>query len=253
MKVEMKILGIAASLVAIPLLMALPQSMLISDVTLRQDAAPDKQTPRGERRISLLGKVTAVHDDSLEIANPKGEAVTVKITAKTEFHKDRHLAKRDDFKVGDVVLVRGEENSDRSWTAQLIAARSANRPNSAGFSEPAGTLGKDYVAGEVKLIEAPKISVLRPDNVTQTIELNEETSLRKGKESITMADLQVGDQLFVRGALQDGVFIPKFLMVIDPERWKAMQEMGMLRTTPVAPTDQSTPGTQAQKPPEPRR
>ena len=43
MKVEMKILGIAASLVAIPVLMALPQSMLISDVTLRQDAAPDKQ------------------------------------------------------------------------------------------------------------------------------------------------------------------------------------------------------------------
>ena len=46
-------------------------------------------------------------------------------------------------------------------------------------------------------MDAPKITVLRPDNVTQTLELNEETSLRKGRESVTMADIQVGDHVFV--------------------------------------------------------
>jgi hypothetical protein len=100
----------------------------------------------------------------------------------------------------------------------------------------------------VKSVDAPKISVLRSDNVTQTIELNEDTSLRKGRDAITMADVQVGDHLFARGALQDNVFVPKFVMVIGPEQWKRMQEMGGMRAG--APTN-SAPGGASQKPMEP--
>ena len=84
--------------------------------------------------------------------------------------------------------------------------------------------------GEVKSIDAPHITVLRTDNVTQTLELNEETSLRKGRDSVTMADIQPGDHVFMRGAMQNNVFVPKSVMVIGPEQWKRMQEMGM---TPV--------------------
>ena len=90
-----------------------------------------------------------------------------------------------------------------------------------------GELGKDFVFGEVKSVDAPKITVLRPDNVTQTLELNEETSLRKGRDSVTMADIQVGDHVFVRGAAQNNAFVPKMVMVIGAEQWKRMQEMGM--------------------------
>src|SRR5262249_4720425 len=72
----------------------------------------------------------------------------------------------------------------------------------------------------------PKITVLRPDNVTQTLELNEETSLRKGRESVTMADIQPGDHVFVRGGVESNTFVPKMVMVIGPEQWKRMQEMG---------------------------
>jgi len=88
-----------------------------------------------------------------------------------------------------------------------------------------GTLGKNYVVGEVKAIDAPKLTVLRPDHVTQILELNEETSLRKGRESITMADIQVGDHVLARGATQNNVFVPKGVMVMNPELWKQMQEM----------------------------
>ena len=82
------------------------------------------------------------------------------------------------------------------------------------------------MAGEIKSIDAPKLSVLRSDNVTQTLELNEETSLRKGRDSITMADIQPGDHLFARGAVENNVFVPKTVIVIGPEQWKRMQEMG---------------------------
>src|ERR1700756_3530786 len=231
MKVGLTVFGIAVFLLAIPVLMALPQSFLVSDVVLSQDAPPRQHQQQGQgdgRRMPLFGKITAINDSSLEISNPNGETVTVKLTPQTEFRKDRETAKRSDFKVGDVIAVRGQENPDHTWTAQTIGARSANGEGR-GPNIQAGALGKDYVAGGVKSVGAPKISVLRTDNVTQTIELNEDTSLRKGRESITMADVQPGDHLVARGAMQDNVFVPKFVMVIAPDLWNRMQEMGGMR------------------------
>ncbi len=196
-----------------------------------------------ERRVPLFGKITAMHDTSMDVLDTNGDTVAVKFTGKTEFRKDRQPAKRTDFKVGDIILVRGDEAADHhSWTAQVVAARSMNGggpgggrggfgggPNGGGgrgnFAQQ-GTLGKDYVAGEIKSIDAPKLSVMRTDNVAQTLELNEETSLRKGRESITMADIQPGDHLLARGAVENNVFVPKTVIVIGAEQWKRMQEFG---------------------------
>jgi hypothetical protein len=55
--------------------------------------------------------------------------------------------------------------------------------------------------------------------------LNEETSLRRGRENITIADIKVGDHVMARGAVQNDVFVPKGLMVMSPEQWQRMQEM----------------------------
>jgi hypothetical protein len=239
MKVTLKLFGVAILVMAIPVLIALPQSFLASDVNLRQDAPADKQGGFDERHIPLFGKITAVSASSLEIQDPNGRTVVVKLTSQTEFRKDRQPAKRADFKVGDVILVRGQENPDHTWTAQTIGARSTNGEGR-GPNMQAGTLGKDYVSGEVKSIDPPKISVLRSDKVTQTIELNEDTSLRKGRDAITMADVQVGDHLLAGGAMQDNVFVPKFVMVIGPEQWKRMQEMGGVR--PGAPANSGSGG-----------
>src|ERR1700720_990726 len=228
MKPDLKLFAIAIFLLAIPILMALPQSFLLSDVVLSQDAPPRQHSPGEEGRMPLFGKITAIHNSSFEISNPNGETVTIKLTPQTEFRKDRQAAKRGDFKVGDVIAVRGQENPDHTWTAQMIGARSVNGEGR-GPNIQAGALGKDYVAGEVKSVDAPKISVLRTYNVAQTIELNEDTSLRKGRDAITMADVQVGDHLVARGAVQDNVFVPKFVMVIGPEQWTRMKEMGVIR------------------------
>jgi len=249
MKLDLRLFVIVIFLMAIPILIALPQSFLMSDVVLSQDTPSDKQAPGEERRMPVFGKITAVRDGVLEIQNPNGETVVVKLTPQTEFRKDRQAAKRSDFKVGDVIVVRGQENSDHTWTAQMIGARSANGEGR-GPNMQAGTLGKDYVVGEVKAVDAPRISVLRSDNVTQSIELNEDTSLRKGRDSITMEDVQVGDHLVARGAVQNDVFVPKFVMVIGPEQWKRMQEMGGMRYGPSGTPGQ---GTGARKPAEPPR
>ena len=198
------------------------------------------------RGQGLFGKITAINKGSLELAKPDGTTATVKISDQTQFRKDRQSAKLEDFKVGDVVMVRTDDSGGQGLTALMIAGRSGGGPGGPGGGMMAmGEMGKDFVFGEVKSIDAPQITILRPDNVTQTIELNEETSLRKGRESVTMADIQPGDHVFVRGAMQNNSFVPKSVMVIGPEQWKRMQEMGM---TPGAnkPASEAKPNPQQQ-------
>jgi hypothetical protein len=165
----------------------------------------------------------------LVISKQDGQTVTVRMTERTEFRKHGDKATSADLKVGDMVMIRGEENADHSVTARLIGARSGGPgggPGGGPSGRQLGTLGKDYVVGEVKGIDAPKLTILRPDNVTQTIELNEETSLHKGRESITMADIHVGDHVIARGAMQNDVFVPKGVMAMNDEQWKRMREIG---------------------------
>jgi Cu/Ag efflux protein CusF len=180
----------------------------------------------------VFGKITAVHDSSIEITNPEGQAVTVKITPDTEFRKDRQPAKLSDFKVGDMVFVRGEQNGDNTVTAKMIGGRTGGMmggPGGAG-GRPAGgmaalgILGKDYVAGEVKSVDPPKLTVVRTDGLTQTLQLDEQTSLRRGRDSITMADIRPGDHIMARGSVQNDIFVPKMVSAMSPEQWQRMQE-----------------------------
>jgi hypothetical protein len=203
------------------------------------DAPPQGQdqgaSPRGGRGQGrggpmegrgVAGKITTITKSSMELTRPDGTSVTVKLTDATEFRKDRQPAKIADFKVGDLVFVRGDENADHTYTAQMIGGRSGNGPGGGGFAGSGfGEMGKDFVAGEVKSIDAPSMTVLRTDKVTQTLELTEDTSLRRGRESITMADIHPGDYVVIRGVSQNNVFVPKNVMVLSAEQWERMQQM----------------------------
>ncbi|HKD49923.1 MAG TPA: DUF5666 domain-containing protein [Candidatus Acidoferrum sp.] len=220
-------LGILALLLA-----ALPA---LAQGAASSQGAGQTQRPEDWRGRGVAGKITAIKDGSLELTRMDGASVSVKLTDKTEYRKDRQSAKLADFKVGDMVLIRTEGSGEQDLTAVLVAGRTGGGAGGQGLGGPGGgmmmmgggELGKDFIFGEVKSVDAPKITVLRPDNVTQTLELNEETSLRKGRDSVTMADIQVGDHVFVRGGVQNNAFMPKMVMVIGAEQWKRMQEMGM--------------------------
>jgi Domain of unknown function (DUF5666) len=217
----------------------------------QQGQGPGRGGGREGGQRPLFGKITAIHDGLIEVTGQDGQVVTVKVTPQTEFRKEREPAKISDFKVGDMVAVRGDKNADNTVTAKMIGARTGGpggpggRPG--GGMMATGTLGKDYVAGEVKSIDAPKLTVLRTDNVTQTLELNEETSLRRGRDSITMADIKVGDHVMARGAVQNEVFVPKGVMVMNPEQWQRMQEMMSQGGNPTKPTGSEAPAPKPQE------
>jgi len=201
------------------------------DQTQGPPPAGDRGPRRGGAREGhgTVGKITAIHGNSLQLAKPDGSTVTINLTDKTEFRKDRQPAKLSDFKVGDFVMASGDENSDHSVTAQSLRGRSANGGPGGSGSGPGGSaafgeMGKDFVAGVVKSVDAPKLTVLRADNITQTLELNEDTSLRRGRESITMADIQPGDHVVVRGGLQNNAFVPKAVILLSAEQWERMQQ-----------------------------
>ncbi len=223
------------------------------------------------RGRGVFGKISALQADSIEVTGQDGTKVSVKLTSGTEFRKARQPAKIGDFKVGDMVMVRTDQSGGNGSgaTAVMVAAAPAGGFGARGEGRAEGrggqgmmqgTMGKDYVLGEVKSVDPPKLTVKRVDNVTQTLELNEDTSLRRGRDSITMADIQAGDHIFARGTLANSVFVPKGVNVIPPEQWKRMQEMmkegGEGRggspqnaPTPSAPATPATPPA-PQNPPE---
>lgn len=227
-----------------------PQSQ---PATPSSDSQAQHRDEQERRPRPIFGKITALNNGAIELSELNGGTVTVKITEKTEFRKDRQASQLSDFKVGDMVAVRGERNSDQTITAETIASRSGGAGRGFGRAGAPGEMGKDFVVGEVKSIDPPKLTVLRSDNVTQTLELNEDTALRRGRDSITMADIQVGDHVFARGALQNDVFVPKGLMVISPEQWQRMQEMGAMHRSQSQPSQSQsqTPAPATQAPPKP--
>ena len=228
-----------------------------------QDAGGQQRGPREGRSRPLFGKLSAIQSDSIEVTGPDGNKVTLKLTGNTEYRRDRQPAKLADFKVGDPVIVRTDQPDGKGTTAVMVASvQFAMRTGPAGPGGQAaaggmsGTLGKDFVIGEVKTIDPPRLTVTRTDNVSQMLELNEETSLRRGRESITLADIQAGDHVIARGAVENNVFVPKNLNVVSPEQWKRMQEMMAgggpgAPSAPNAPSAPSAPPT-PQNPPEPR-
>jgi hypothetical protein len=99
-----------------------------------------------------------------------------------------------------------------------------------------------------------KLTVMRSDGVSQTIGLDESTSFRRGRlgvggmgggmgeggggrqrgggnaaqptatnESITLADIKLGDNMGGKGSLKSGVFVPTEVVIATPGQRRARQ------------------------------
>jgi len=175
-------------------------------------------------RPGALGEITEISDSAFKIKLQDGSIGTINTTANTRFRKNQQDAKLSDFKVGDRVFVRGEPTGENTWTASAVAAGPSQAQVQERMKE---AMGKTMVVGEVKSIDAPKLTIARTDGVTQTIEADENTSFRRGRgESITLPDIKAGDTVFARGGLKNGVFVPANISVLDPEMVRRMKDRG---------------------------
>jgi hypothetical protein len=172
---------------------------------------------------NVVGKLTAVSKDSLTVSPLMGgDPVTVKIGEATRVMKDRQPAKLEDFKTDDIVFARGKLNGN-VMEAAIVSLVNADMVRMHGEGAAGGgatmggfnreDLGKKFIVGEVKAINETRLTIARPDGQTQDIEVDENTSFKKGSESVTLPDIKVGDFVRGRGELKDSVFVPKELIV----------------------------------------
>jgi hypothetical protein len=206
-----------------------------------QPASPQRGEGRGYGRRGNFqgtgGTITAIEGDTLTLKMINGAQASVKLTPQTMYRRDGQPAKLSDFKVGDMVMVRGEPAGESTWTAQGVMSNQ----NMGMMREQ---LGKKFIVGEVAKIADTKLTINRPDGQTQVIQVDETTSFQNAKhESVTLADIKVGDRVFGRGDLKDGVFVPAVLNVGAPG------EMRMMRRGGQNPT--GAPGGEGQNPPPP--
>jgi hypothetical protein len=226
----------------------LPAAMALDQAGAENDGSPPAFA--GGRMVN--GTVTAVAADRLTVKTERGETYQVVTSANTRVRKGRDPIKLADVKVGDGVGAMGEIDAP-NMTVHALAIGIVDAEQIKKMREE---MGKTWIAGKVTAIDldALKITVLRQDGVSQMIGLDDDTSFRRGGrgmnmmagamgmgggggrggggnggggnrgggnrdgggESITLADVKVGDQIGGRGALKNGVFVPTELQVANP-------------------------------------
>ena len=183
-----------------------------------------RQGGRFANLTRVSGTIDSIQPDAMVIKTDDGNTVTVAITSDTRFRKNREEAKISDFAKGDHVMVGAQPGSDSSkLTARFVGAGmggpggpGSGGPPSAAQMQEMG-LGTKFIAGEVKVIDETKLTILRPDGQTQVIQADESTSFQNEKrESVTLADIKVGDHVMGRGEMKNGIFVPATLRVGMP-------------------------------------
>ncbi len=120
--------------------------------------------------------------------------------------------KATDIKVGDVIVAMGDADA----TAKSVAATRVVQLDPATvkqIQEEVASFGKTWLQGRVTAINDATISITGAiDNAPHTIVADENTTFRRGRDPITLADIQVGEMIRVQGALKDGVFTASDVM-----------------------------------------
>lgn len=206
---------------SVMLLGALPAARA-QNAPAAQDQGPPAdggQQRRFVRGNVVFGRIQSITPAEMKLAAPDGSIVTVALGSRTQYRVEQQPAKLEDFKVGALVLVRGTKTGDNAWDAESVSIRTG---------PPSGTQGKgmagNMIAGTVKSIDGTKITILRLDGSTQIIEADENTSLQRRRESITLADIHSGDAIAVRGETKDGVFVPQTVNLLDPAQLERLKQ-----------------------------
>jgi hypothetical protein len=171
----------------------------------------------------VMGTVTEVAADHYTVKTDAGETYTVHYNANTRILKQTaqrggqgegpgggnppQPLKSTDIKVGDAVVALGEmDATSKSVGAMLVLQLDPERAKQ--MREMQANYGKTWLMGKVTAIDGVKVTLMGAiDNVAHTFVADENTTFRKHREPITLADVQVGDSLRVEGAVKDGVFL----------------------------------------------
>jgi hypothetical protein len=224
----------------------------------------------GMQRVA--GEVTSISGATVTVKAEDGAIYEIVTTDNTRMMRGRGVPlKLADLKVGDGALAMGNLDApNKTMHAAMLFAT-----DGAQLREQRENLGKTFIAGKVTAIDLDnaKMTIERPDHVSQTIGFDESTSFRRGgrggmgmnagegsaaaapaptdgasepAESITLADIKVGDNVRGTGSMKGGVFVPTRLVVAAPGRGQGQgrgrRGAGEGSATPAAPATSAPQG-----------
>jgi hypothetical protein len=208
----------------------------------------------GEARRGVTGTVTEVAADHYQIKTETGEVYTIHFSANTRMMKtvprpagaandsqpgagatrgggnggrdgfgggrgqgEPPVAiKATDIKVGDVVMAGGEiDDAAKSVGAVMVLQLDPERAKQ--MREMQANFGKTWLMGRVTAVNEAKVTLdSNVDRATHTFMADENTTFRKRRDPITLADVQVGDMVRVEGSVKGGAFMATSVMVMGP-------------------------------------
>lgn len=232
---------------AVALALVIPVLATVARAQGQADGGQRRGQFAGMQRIG--GTITAISGPQVTIKTVDGAVYQVATTDNTRVMYGRgETIKLTDLKPGDGVMAMGNLDAPNKTmhAAMLVSidAEQMKRMEEAN-KEQIANLGKTMIAGRVTAIDLDNITmtVERPDGVSQTIGFDENTSFRRGRiaagagagmgfgagagsattttatptgESITLADIKVGDRVSGPGEVKNGRFVPKELTVMTP-------------------------------------
>ncbi len=183
----------------------------------------------GEGR-GTVGTVTALAPEHFTIRTETGEVYTVHFSVNTRMVKQNpprkgqadspgertppQPIKPTDIKVGDVIAAGGEADpSAKSIGAVFVMLIDPERAKQ--MREMEANYGKTWLMGKVTGVDGVKVTIegVR-DKTPYTFTADENTTFRKRREPVTLADVQVGDMVRVEGAQKDGGFLATTVAVM---------------------------------------
>jgi hypothetical protein len=202
----------------------------------------------GMQRIG--GTITAIAGPQVTIKTVDGVVYQVVTTDNTRVMRGRgNTIKLAELKAGDGVMAMGNmDTPNKTIHAAMLISIDADQMKKMeeAQKQQLANLGKTLIAGRVTAIDMDNVTmtVERPDGVSQTIGFDDNTSFKRGRmtmtgngmglatgngagtgtsanaaptsESITLADIKVGDRVAGPGEVKSGRFLAKELTVMTP-------------------------------------
>lgn len=206
-----------------------------------QGRAPGQRAGRGAwggmMGRGIMGTVTEVASDHFTVKTESGDIYTVHYSVNTRIMKGGAGSRRGqedngtpaafpqtikaaEIKVGDAIGASGEvDASAKSVGAVVIFQIDPERAKQ--IREMQANYGKTWLMGKVTAINDVKVTLEGgPDNAAHTLVADENTTFRKRRDPITLADIQVGDMVRAEGAVKNGEFVATSVSVMGspPQR-----------------------------------
>jgi hypothetical protein len=194
--------------------------------------------PGGGR--GLAGTVTEVAADHYTIKTEAGAAYTVHFSVNTRILKQQaqrrgtgegqggqgtggerggnppQPIKPTDIKLGDAIAAMGEVD-DTAKSVGAVTILHIDTERAKQMREMEANYGKTWLMGKVTAMDGVKVTLQGAmDKAPHTFIADENTTFRKRRDPITLADIQVGDTIRVEGAVKDGTFLATTVNAMAP-------------------------------------